>query len=587
MKNFKKLLALVLATVMVLGTMSMAFAATGDMRTTPDEKVTVTGLTAGDSVKFYKVIEWKGITDSNKDEAANVGGWYAVSPFDTVLTPEVLKEVLIGKEATAADVEAGKATEVGEKMGPQGISSELAGQLARKVGTADVAATVPVTGTSAEYSIPEDGEGMYIAIITPTNVDTVYNPVFVSSDYFENSSDTFGAVETATYSDEAAAKKSTLKIEKTASTTEDTNDDQKSTTTAIGDTVSFTVTTTIPGYGEIYENPTFVLSDTLTNLALKTGTVVVKAEDGYTETLTAGADKDYTIEESTGGYTITFTKTYLESLSVATPIQVKYDAIVTTAAGANVNEEDNQVEINYSHNPADTTGKDLKAKKDTTQHYTFTLDAGALGFDSSASGKRTSEIVKVGVDGAGNPITETRTSSQITEENYQEGPLAQAVFGLYTDESCEAGTEYVPKKADGTSTGTPLTVTSGTDGRMTITGLDAGTYYLKETQAPAGYIKDPSVHTIVITANTKEVTITEWYKVDTATGEVDWKQTETAGYTAYEYKTDVLESYTVTVDGHKAATHWFTNPGTSTEVTWVEDSPGTVEIPQSIVNTKG
>lgn len=63
---------------MVLGTMSMAFAATGDVRTTPDEKVTVTGLTAGDSVKFYKVIEWKGITDSNKDEAANVGGWYAV-----------------------------------------------------------------------------------------------------------------------------------------------------------------------------------------------------------------------------------------------------------------------------------------------------------------------------------------------------------------------------------------------------------------------------------------------------------------------------------------------------------------------------
>ena len=119
---------------------------------------------------------------------------------------------------------------------------------------------------------------------------------------------------------------------------------------------------------------------------------------------------------------------------------------------------------------------------------------------------------------------------------------------------------------------------------MTISGLDAGTYYLKELTAPAGFIKDPHTYTIEITTSKKTVKITEYYKVD-SNGNVDWKQEATAGYTAFEYETEVLEWYKVTVDGVEAATHWFTNPGNSTEITWTETSAN--EVPSSIVNTKG
>ena len=60
MKKFKRIMALVIALAMVLGLMSMT--AWADPSTTnnatPDKKVTISGLEAGDTVKYYKVIEW-------------------------------------------------------------------------------------------------------------------------------------------------------------------------------------------------------------------------------------------------------------------------------------------------------------------------------------------------------------------------------------------------------------------------------------------------------------------------------------------------------------------------------------------------
>jgi len=581
MKNFKKLMALVIAMVMVLGTMSV-FAAPGDMNTEPDSTVKVTGLTAGDSVAFYQVIEWKGVTADNKTDEKNVGGWYAVAPFDTVLTPAVLKQVLVdGKTATQEDVDAGLATEVGGKI-PLGITSELAGQLARAAATANPKTTVTAT-TEASINIGTgDGkypQGMYMALITPTKVDDVYNPVFVSSDYFDNDSDEFGAVTTATYSDKAAAKKSTLTLTKTAENAADYNNDNGQ-TTKVGDILTFTVTTTIPGFGEVYENPVFDVSDTLTDLEL---TEIVSVKTGSP---LADAIGNTTIAPSTvagsDNFTVSFKPAYLKTLKTATPVEIVYKAKVTSTATKNVNEEDNQVEIKYSHNPKDTTGKDLKAKKDTTQHYTFTIDADLFGLNGSQTGKSTSEIVKVGVDAAGKPITEKKTTSQIDETKWQQSPLAGAKFALYTTENdAKNDTNRYTNPTFGGE------VTTTADGRMKISGLDAGTYYLKEISAPAGFIKDPSVHTIEITATMQNKDITEWYKVDPTTGDVDWKQAETTGYTAFTYNTDVLQSYTVKMDGTTAAQHWYNAPANSVEVLWNKDSEGTVEIPQSIVNTKG
>lgn len=68
-------------------------------------------------------------------------------------------------------------------------------------------------------------------------------------------------------------------------------------------------------------------------------------------------------------------------------------------------------------------------------------------------------------------------------------PLDGAKFTLYTDEACE------------TVADNGATVTTADGGKASFTGLAAGTYYLKETQAPAGYTLNNKVFTIVVSTN--------------------------------------------------------------------------------------
>lgn len=68
-------------------------------------------------------------------------------------------------------------------------------------------------------------------------------------------------------------------------------------------------------------------------------------------------------------------------------------------------------------------------------------------------------------------------------------PLDGAEFTLYTDETY------------GTVADNGATVTTANGGKASFTGLAAGTYYLKETKAPAGYTLNNKVFTIVVSAN--------------------------------------------------------------------------------------
>ncbi len=250
---------------------------------------------------------------------------------------------------------------------------------------------------------------------------------------------------------------------------------------------------------------------------------------------------------------------------------------VPTTAPVHVNTEKNEVSTEFSHNPTDEN--DHGFKKDTTEHYTFTLDAAGLGSTEEGSGKKTSEVVKVALDANGNPVYEKTVTSEISSSSTYQSPLEGAEFRLYTDEN--ATVEYVPKNPDG-SAGTAVLFTTDADGRMTISGLDAGTYYLKETKAPQGFIKDQTAHKIEIIAETEEVEVTEY-----TTDGVTWTKETTGadGEKSYTFKTDVLKSYTVKIDGVETATYNFTNDGTDAVIDWTEEPP--VEVPSQIVNKLG
>ena len=72
--------------------------------------------------------------------------------------------------------------------------------------------------------------------------------------------------------------------------------------------------------------------------------------------------------------------------------------------------------------------------------------------------------------------------------------LAGAGFRLYSDEACHDEDEIKLKmNDDGTysrdfsTEGKGVEMISGQDGQFNVKGLDAGTYYLKETKTPDGY----------------------------------------------------------------------------------------------------
>ena len=531
-KTIKRLLAVAIAMVMVLGTMT-GFTAFAD-DPAYDSPLTVTGLADGDVAHFYQVIEWVGETSDKSD----VSGWKAIAPFATYLTKERLTAILVGTGSTAAT----------------GITSEIAGELARLATGTGTA----VEASSGTATLPNTTSGMWMALVDPADANTIYNPVFVSGDYDKTAGGTVDI--TNTYNGDAVAKKSTITLTKTAANANDYNSDNAK-TTAVGDTVTFTVNTTIPSYGFVYDTPHFDVVDTLTDLSLKTETVTVTAPTGLKE------GTDYTVQATTAGYRLSFAASYLKTIKTATTVTITYNAEVTSNAAKAINEEDNDVYIEYSHNP--NSQSDYDVKKDTTQHYTFTLDAEGAGLGSKLSGKKTSELVKVGVDAAGNPITKTTETSAITAEEKWEGPLEGAQFGIWKNSGCTDD----PYK----------TASTGADGRMSFKGLDAGIYYLKEISAPAGYVTNTAIHTIVIAAETDTVKVTEWWNGSS------WVSTKPATGTAKEvtYETEILKSYTVKVDGENTATYTFTNQETanSNEINW--ETVEAVEKPFDLQNIKG
>ena len=554
MKRMKKFASILLALAMVLGMSLTAFATElndpsgdpGEMQgqpTTPstgetatfagelDKIISVAGLQVGDSVNFYKVLE----------ESQNVGsnGWAPTEVFSTALTKEEWEEVIGNKETKGA------------------ISSDVAGKLGKAV-TTDITAAYSETVAEGANKIEITRNltaGLYMAIITPAKPDYTYNPVFVAADYYANSSNTITLeVGQLSYSNNAIAKVTKVGLEKIASK----KDDSQPETVGVGDKVSFTITTTIPGFADNYTNPVFKVTDKLSE-GLELDTNSIKITDPEDLTL----DSHYEIPEGTlskKGFTLSFKATYLKGLSGATPVVITYDAIVTSEAPSSVNQETNEVTINFSNSPDDTEGHGVL--KDKTNHYTFDIDGTLFGEDSY----KVTEMVKVGVDKDGNEIKDKVELSN----GKVVGALGGAEFKLYASEEeakKEDGTPYTNKHFDGK-------VISGEDGRMTIKGLDAGKYWLKETKAPDGYIKAQGLIEIEIVAEIdKDVSVTETTD--------DGKEVT--------YKTNVLKSYYVTINGKKTAEYTITNESDTLKSVDKGDVEGDGVNPEDgkIKNTQG
>lgn len=238
----------------------------------------------------------------------------------------------------------------------------------------------------------------------------------------------------------------------------------------VGEVITFKLTAKVPDMTG-FTDYTFKFHDTLSKgLTFKAvqkvtvGSEIIKPvaagtaeKNSYTVTL----DKTSVPEKTK--LTITMNK-FLDSYkgNVGQTIEVIYKAVVNKDAVVGMNPNTNEAEVEFSNDPNNSNTTD-KSETDIVDVHTF-------GFD----------------------VFKFYKEANSEEKN----PLPGAKFELYKDDACaqkikltqQDGKTWIVTEDQDTGTDNPI-ITPETTGKVTIKGLAAGTYYLKEIEAPAEYNK--------------------------------------------------------------------------------------------------
>lgn len=229
--------------------------------------------------------------------------------------------------------------------------------------------------------------GTWMLLVTGSDLNKVYNPMIISVYYTEGGSDNgmdSGTVDANTNwelaTNGAYAKSSTVPVTKTV---DDNNDIGEKDQAAVGDTVTFTIDTDIPSFGSHTANPTFVVTDSIVNgLAYK-----LTESNKFVPTVKVGGNRivnnvgkyEVQLAEDKKSFTITFNGEYLKSLAGATTnrdLLIIYDAVITEDAITKVGEND--VTVNF--------GTGTSTAKDYTYTVSFDGIAKKIGEDEDADG---------------------------------------------------------------------------------------------------------------------------------------------------------------------------------------------------------
>lgn len=255
----------------------------------------------------------------------------------------------------------------------------------------------------------------------------------------------------------------------------------------IGDTVEFKITMTIPDYqgSWLSDKLHYNIKDSLTDgLTLDVSSIKLEGTSINDLFVTNKKCTSTNITTSTSGFTLDL---YGEDVYqyAGNTIAITYQAKVNEKAKVNFDSDENKATLKYSTVASGTDMSD--PMQDITHHYTF-------GFDTLVNGtgsEKTTEITKYGVK------TTTELDNKVALDGAQFKLFDANGKQLYFTSDGEYTTE---------TSGTYDYIVSKNNGQLTATGLDAGTYTLKESKAPLGYALDKTTYTIVITPTYNELT---------------------------------------------------------------------------------
>lgn len=462
-KCVKRLKSIIMAFALVLGIMVPAIPvmAATDLTTT----IRVTGIEDGCNVYAYAIAidavdaagnhYWKYNPAGNVENRVKDG---SVSPEDMLYFYMNLNS---GMDASDWDLHDGEGNAVVDKI------------------------VLPMTWNAADssYSVSNVKPGLYVIAANKEVKQYSYTGNVVAVNYQYNGNGI------ASIADEngvinVVAKKAddpTLKKE----VVED-NNTKKHGDANIGDTVDFKITMTIPSYQGAWltDQLHYIITDTLSSgLTLDTASVKIEGTDVNTMFGTNKKCDKTGVTVTENGFTLNLYGQDVYQYAGAS-IAITYQAKVNENAKINFDNEENRASVQYSTTAG---GTDLsEPMTDTTNHYTFGFDTLVDGTGSAT----TTEVTKFGV--------------KTTTESDNKVALAGAEFQLFNEDG-----DLLYFTSEGkftTESGGVDHITSRSGGQLTATGLDAGTYTLRESKAPNGYALDKTTYTIVITPTYNELT---------------------------------------------------------------------------------
>lgn len=228
-----------------------------------------------------------------------------------------------------------------------------------------------------------------------------------------------------------------------------------------GETVEFNIDTVFPSYADDNTNRTFSITDTPTGMKV-TGVRVLVGGTPVAE------GTDYTVSGlnvKNGAVTVTFTGTFIgnNNAHATKTVTVEVTAVVTSDDGSYSNEASS----NYDSTPSKVDGKSgtLTIAKTTDE-------------ENEANRK---------------PLTGAKFSVSKDGKDLQFVELKEGEYTLYTvDTDIPAGKKAVSE------------VTVGSNGKVLLKGLGAGTYKITETLAPEGYSINNNIPDATIVADSAE-----------------------------------------------------------------------------------
>ena len=282
----------------------------------------------------------------------------------------------------------------------------------------------------------------------------------------------------------------------------------------IGDTLTFTLTSTIPDMSA-YDTYTFNFKDTLSQ-GLTFGQVTSVTVDGATNPLTVNTD--YTVTTPTGSdNTLTVAMKDFKAKQQANAgktITVTYTATLNEKAAVGGHGNTNSATIQYSNNPSSSGTGESEPSKVRVFTYGFTVDKyTGKKYDNAATRLAGAEFTLAHKDG-----------SAISFVKVADSETQNAVYRVA--KAGETGDIII----------TPA------NGKVVFQGLKNGEYTLTETKAPAGYNKLASAIGVKVDGknngtDTTNATVTITYNNDNGN---DYNQTASNGVIPVQNKSGAI-----------------------------------------------